>query len=78
MFDSSVSTLLPTRCQKYRTRCASLPTKRDPNTTSALPAAIGSSSLGYSFGSYSRSASWTMTMSPVACLKPVRSAAPLP
>jgi len=33
---------------------------------------------GYSLGSYSRSTSWTMTTSPVAVAKPVRSAAPLP
>ena len=32
----------------------------------------------YSAGSYSRSASWTMTNSAVAAAKPVRSAAPLP
>ena len=52
--------------------------KRDPNTTSAFPSAIGFTSLGYSLGSYSRSASWTMTASPVAAAKPVRSAAPFP
>ncbi len=34
--------------------------------------------LGMSRGSYSRSASWTMMMSPVASVKPRRSAAPLP
>ncbi len=39
---------------------------------------MGRISLGYSSGSYSRSASCTMTSSPVAAAKPVRSAAPLP
>ena len=42
------------------------------------PSRIGSSSLGYSCGSYSRSASWMMTMSPVTAANPVRRAAPLP
>ena len=51
---------------------------RSPNPASARPSAIGASSFGYSCGSYSRSASWTMTTSPVAAANPVRSAAPLP
>jgi len=33
---------------------------------------------GYSAGSYSRSASWTIAMSPVMCSIAVRMAAPLP
>ena len=52
--------------------------KREPNTTSARSSMIGWISRGYSAGSYSRSASCTMTTSPVACLKPSRRAAPLP
>src|SRR5437867_1141151 len=39
---------------------------------------MGARSLGYSAGSYSRSASWTRTMSPVASRKPRRRAAPFP
>ena len=39
---------------------------------------IGASSTGYSCGSYSRSASWMITTSPVAAAMPVRRAAPLP
>ena len=45
---------------------------REPKTTSALPSTIGWMSWGYSAGSYSRSASWTMTIWPVAWRKPVR------
>jgi hypothetical protein len=52
--------------------------KREPNTTSARSSTMGARILGYSFGSYSRSASWMITTSPVAALMPVRSAAPLP
>ena len=52
--------------------------KREPNTTSALPSRIGWMSPGMSRGSYSRSASWTMTMSPLAAAKPARNAAPFP
>ena len=51
---------------------------REPKTTSALPSRIGWISWGYCAGSYSRSASWTITIWPVACWKPVRRAAPLP
>ena len=63
-------------CQKNSTLCGP-PRKRDPNTASASPFWMGSSRTGSSAGSYSRSASWTTTTSPVARLKPVRSAAPL-
>ena len=31
-----MSSLLPSECQKYSTRCGRLPTNREPNTTSAL------------------------------------------
>ena len=41
--------------------------KREPKTTSAWSSTIGWMSWGYSAGSYSRSASWTMTIWPVAC-----------
>jgi hypothetical protein len=30
MFDASVSSLLPTECQKYRTRCGLAARKREP------------------------------------------------
>ena len=43
---------------------------REPKTTSAWSSTIGWMSSGYCSGSYSRSASWTMTISPVACRKP--------
>src|SRR5262245_47326907 len=39
---------------------------------------IGASNFGQSFGSYSRSASWISTRSPVTCSRPVRIAAPFP
>ena len=52
--------------------------KREPKTTSAIPFSNGARSLGYSFGSYSKSASWIMTSSPLAWAMPVRSAAPWP
>jgi len=48
-------------CQKKRTRRASLPTNLEPKTTSAFSSRIGPRSFAYSRGSYSRSASWTMT-----------------
>src|SRR4051812_23317931 len=54
------------------------PVKREPYTTVAFPRKIGASSLGQSSGSYSRSASWIRTRSPVTCSRPVRIAAPLP
>src|ERR1039457_2265503 len=37
IFDSRVSTLLATECQKYRTRCVLAERKREPKTTSARP-----------------------------------------
>ena len=77
MFESSVRKRFADRVPEERTR-RGLPMKREPKTTSACPSRIGWMSRGYSRGSYSRSASWMTTMSPVACPKPVRSAAPLP
>ena len=41
MLESIVSPLLPRECQKYKTRCASEPAKREPNTTSARPSRMG-------------------------------------
>ena len=77
MFDSSVSALFSIWCQKNSAR-RGVPMKRDPNVTSAIPSTIGWMTRGRSCGSYSRSASWMTTMSPVAAAKPARSAAPLP
>ena len=54
------------------------PVKREPYTTCALPRSTGARSFGQSSGSYSRSASWMSTRSPVTCSSPVRIAAPLP
>ena len=54
------------------------PRNRDPKTTSAFPSSSGPITVGYSSGSYSRSASWTITNGNVTSAKPVRSAAPLP
>ena len=54
------------------------PVNREPYTTRALPRSTGASSFGQSSGSYSRSASWMSTRSPVTCARPVRIAAPLP
>ena len=48
--------------------------KREPNTTSARSSIIGVTSDGRSRGSYSISASWITTMSPVACAMPVATA----
>ena len=45
MFDSVVSTLLATECQKYSTRWLS-PMKREPKTTSARSSMIGWISRG--------------------------------
>ena len=64
-------------CQKISTR-RGLPRKREPKTTSACPSRIGWISRGYSAGSYSRSASWMTTTSPVTWRTAVRTAAPLP
>ena len=44
--DISVSIRLPSMCQKNSTRWGWPPTKREPNTTSALPSMIGASSRG--------------------------------
>ena len=68
---ASVRSLLPTKCQKLRTRCGP-PRNREPKTTSASPSSIGTRRLGMSRGSYSRSASWMTTTSPRACVMPVR------
>ena len=43
---------------------------REPKTTSAWSSTIGWMSWGYCAGSYSRSASWTMTIWPVAWPEP--------
>ena len=72
-----VSSRLPTECQKYSTRCGPL-RKREPNTASASPEMIGSSNAGQSAGSYSRSASCTITTLPVLAASAVRIAAPFP
>jgi hypothetical protein len=77
-FDASVRNLFPIECQKYRTRWAPLPVNREPKTTSARPDSSGASTTPYSAGSYSRSASCTITYGNVASSKPRRSAAPLP
>jgi len=68
MFDSMVRPRFPTVCQNISTR-RGLPEKREPKTTSAWPSMMGWMSFPYSFGSYSRSASWMMTMSPVRVLR---------
>src|SRR5205814_1332320 len=71
---AAVSSRLASVCQKgnpVRPR-----RKRDPYTTSASPCRMGSISPGSSIGSYSRSASWTTTTSPLASAKPRCNAAP--
>src|SRR5256885_1761261 len=78
MFVRSASTRLPTRCQNMYARCGRPPVRRDPYTTSAYPSTIGRISSITSEGSYSMSASWITTTSPVVRAIPVRTAAPSP
>src|SRR5712691_283963 len=66
----------PTQWRKSMFRRS--PVNREPYTTRALPLSTGASSFGQSSGSYSRSASWISTRSPVTAPSPVRTAAPLP
>ena len=78
MLDSAVRTLFPIACQKKRTLRSALAANREPYTASALPSRMGPIIFGYSVGSYSRSASWTIPMSPVMFSMAVRIALPLP
>src|SRR5665213_3121571 len=57
IWEKVVKNLLPTECQKYKTRCAPPPKKREPKTTSARSDKIGQINKKYSAGSYSKSAS---------------------
>ena len=75
-FVTSDSILFPSQCRYSMLRCS--PVMREPYTTFARPLSIGASSFGQSSGSYSRSASWMSTRSPVTCSSPVRIAAPFP
>ena len=74
ILESRVKNRFPTMCQKNNTRCGRPPMNLEPKTASAFPAIIGLRSKGYSFGSYSRSASCTNTISPRAAAKPLRKA----
>src|SRR5688572_33431754 len=78
MLEAVVRILLPTECQKYRTRCGCPPRHHDPYTTPALPSTSGPLIVEYSAGPYSTSASCMITYGSETRAKVVRRAAPLP
>lgn len=78
IFEQNVISLFANECQKNKTLFVSEDLNLEPYTTSAFNFKNGLINLGYSLGSYSRSASCIITTSLLELLIAVWIAEPLP